>query len=656
MNPGWFLGPKAENAAVERDILLRILEDYFRFRRDCYPHDPPVINDAMRAEGSDFHARLGATVETMLDGLRRDFPFASPRYIAHMLSDQTMPAVLGYFAGLLYNANNVTPEAAPVTAGWELEFGAEMLRMLGFTPPPADSRPTANEFGWAHITNGGTVANLEALWAARNVRYFPLAAADVCRKHSIEIVGCPLDDPFRIAPNDAIYLYPRLVDAVHQHYCLARSEAVRVTQQLLSESPYSIPHHGTAAAYGVRAPVLLVSGARHYSITKTADLLGIGRNNVSLVDVDPCFRMDARDLESRLLRVTKSGALPLAVIGIAGTTEEGAVDPIHRIARLRDSFHFWLHIDAAWGGYLRTIFTPGCDIEDVRAFVSRDGLTWGDPEVCDAFSAFPLADSVTVDPHKLGYIPYPCGVAAYRNDLVRQFLNQEIPYLFDTRFDDQDARTHRAPASVGPYILEGSKPGSSVAACWLSHRLIPADRSGYGQILRASLLAARDFYERMISSAAADYSLIPIASQTPDTNVVCFFVKSELHPDLAFTNALNRRIFESFNPSSAENLPPFFLSRTVFEPSSYSSSAIRALLERARFDPNDYRLHGLFVLRATLMTPYLNMAVEAGKPNLLGEFFLQLDENTRRALRELGEPTHRSPVSHTKQSAFILDR
>ena len=62
-----------------------------------------------------FDRSLLQQLSEMLARLKRDFPIYSPRYVAHMLSDQTMPSVLGYFAGMLYNPNNVTPEAAPVT-------------------------------------------------------------------------------------------------------------------------------------------------------------------------------------------------------------------------------------------------------------------------------------------------------------------------------------------------------------------------------------------------------------------------------------------------------------------------------------------------------------------------------------------------------------
>src|SRR5262249_41955193 len=164
----WFLGPKAENAEWERQMISHILEDYFHWRRNYFPADEILVTEHMRREQFDFHDRLAQQLDEMLAGLRAPFPFYSPRYNAHMLSEQTIPSVLGYLAGLLYNPNNVTPESAPVTLRWELEVGADILKMLGFNPPPPQGAFTKQEFGWAHVTSGGTIANIEALWLARN--------------------------------------------------------------------------------------------------------------------------------------------------------------------------------------------------------------------------------------------------------------------------------------------------------------------------------------------------------------------------------------------------------------------------------------------------------------------------------------------------------
>ena len=133
----WFLGPKAENSAVEEELVLHILRDYFHWRRNYYPSDEIVVTQRMRREASDWNDALLQQLSEMLARLKRHFPFYSPRYIAHMLSDQTIPSVLGYFAGMLYNPNNVTPEAAPVTIA-ACPF-SEMIIAAPWTAIPATS-------------------------------------------------------------------------------------------------------------------------------------------------------------------------------------------------------------------------------------------------------------------------------------------------------------------------------------------------------------------------------------------------------------------------------------------------------------------------------------------------------------------------------------
>ena len=600
----WFLGPKAENAEWERRMISHILEDYFHWRRNYFPADEILITEAMRREQSAFQDRLTQQVNEMLAGLRAHFPFYSPRYNAHMLSDQTIPSVLGYFAGLLYNPNNVTPESAPVTLRWELEVGADVLKMLGFTPPPGPGESAKEEFGWAHVTAGGTIANLEGLWMARNVTYFPLSVRDVCERHHIPLTIKLLSDPdtpreiataapeecLAVRPNQAIYLFGRFIDAVRRRWKMNQPQAIRHAYDLLAESRFSISQHGVRAAFDVQPPVVLVSEAAHYSIAKSAGVLGVGGGNVVTVEVDAHFRMDLRALEAALRRVSAEGRLPMAVVAVAGTTEEGAVDPVDRVADLRNTLSpalqhsFWLHLDAAWGGYLRSLFSGPEDASGIADFVSREltlqhgryskhlHLKWGSPEVISAFGAFPRAESITVDPHKMGYVPYPCGVIAFRNDLVRQFSAQEIAYISPTHYEDLDARRHFSPDTLGPYILEGSKPGANVAGCWLSHRMIPPNRSGYGEIVRASLLGARELYERVLhwdtaahaNGESPEWRFFLISPQPPDTNILCFFIQPRPWPGLAAANALNRGIYEGVHHRAAHRRSGLQLSPAVF--------------------------------------------------------------------------------------------
>jgi len=76
-----------------------------------------------------------------------------------------MPAHLGYICALLYNQNNCAAEASTVTTSFELEVGTDLCVMMGYD----------REKSMGHLVTGGSVANIEAIWAARNVKFFPLA-------------------------------------------------------------------------------------------------------------------------------------------------------------------------------------------------------------------------------------------------------------------------------------------------------------------------------------------------------------------------------------------------------------------------------------------------------------------------------------------------
>lgn len=88
-------------------------------------------------------------------------PFFSPRYNGHMVSDASLPSYLGYLVGMLWNQNNVTPEASPITSHIEYLVGQQICRMLGYGTD--DSHPGIPA-GWGHITCDGSVANLESFW------------------------------------------------------------------------------------------------------------------------------------------------------------------------------------------------------------------------------------------------------------------------------------------------------------------------------------------------------------------------------------------------------------------------------------------------------------------------------------------------------------
>jgi hypothetical protein len=148
----WFAGPKAENGEWFAQTIQRIVTDYYAWRRNYFPEDGVVVDAAARRQGEDFRDRFDDRLIELLARLKGDVPFQSPRYAAHMISEQTLPSIAGYFATMLYNPNNVSADAAPVTVKFELEAARMIAAMLarrtaGPTCAAAGHSPISNRSG-----------------------------------------------------------------------------------------------------------------------------------------------------------------------------------------------------------------------------------------------------------------------------------------------------------------------------------------------------------------------------------------------------------------------------------------------------------------------------------------------------------------------------
>src|SRR5687768_6654847 len=171
----WFLGPKAEHGDIWLETITYIFRDYIHWRRNYFPEDPIVLSRERRKSCELWFETLQNEIDKILNQLKAHFPFYSPRYNAHMISEQTFPAVVGYFAAMLYNPNNVSEEAAPITLALEIEVGKMVAGMLGYNPNTS----------WAHICSGGTLANTEAHWIARMAQFAPLTVQEYCRARRV---------------------------------------------------------------------------------------------------------------------------------------------------------------------------------------------------------------------------------------------------------------------------------------------------------------------------------------------------------------------------------------------------------------------------------------------------------------------------------------
>ena len=147
-----------------------------------------------------------------------------------------------------------------------------------------------------------------------------------------------------------------------------------------------IPGFETSGVGGAD-PVIYVSEESHHSFHKTAVMCGLGARSIRTIPVDTSFRMDVEALENAVVEDRKSGRLPLFVVGTAGTTSAGTVDPLSRIATVCEAEGVWFHVDAAWGGSYLLV-----------------------PELRPVFEGIERADSVTWDAHKGLSVPMGAGM------------------------------------------------------------------------------------------------------------------------------------------------------------------------------------------------------------------------------------------------------
>src|SRR5262245_5056497 len=170
----WFLGPKGENADEFERLVIQAIRDQAYWRRNYHPGDPTHITEQIKHSPAYLEAldALKEGYQGLLAWLKKSVPFFSMRYQGHMNWDLTIPGMLGYFAAMLYNPNNVAFEGSTATTLLELLVGDDLCQMLGYVVAPQAAgglRP------WGHVTCDGTVANIEAIWAARNLKLLPLA-------------------------------------------------------------------------------------------------------------------------------------------------------------------------------------------------------------------------------------------------------------------------------------------------------------------------------------------------------------------------------------------------------------------------------------------------------------------------------------------------
>ncbi|MFB6467230.1 tyrosine decarboxylase [Cytobacillus sp. Hz8] len=576
-----FLGSNGENVDLFKNSLSKLVDEHVGWRKNYQPEDLPIIKPKdMRSES--FQGTIDR-VDNVLNELStkiraNSVPWHSLRYWGHMNSETLLPAIIAYTYGMLWNGNNVAYESSPGTSQMEEEVGLDFAKLMSY--PEGKS--------WGHICADGTIGNIEGLWYARNMKSIPFAIKEVAPdlvkdKSEWELLNMSVQETL-----DLIAAIPEKIEDIKAH-------SARSGKNIQKLGKWIIPQ------------------TKHYSWIKAADIVGIGHENVEQIDIDEHYRMDIDKLEAKIREFTEKNIPILGVVGVVGTTEEGQVDRIDKIVELRnklakEGINFYLHVDAAYGSYARSIF-----LDENSNFIDYDKLDqyyekyhvftekneWLTEDIYNSFKAMSEADSITIDPHKMGYIPYSAGGIAIKDIRMRDMISYFATYVFEKGAD--------IPALLGAFMLEGSKAGATAAAIWTAHRVLPLNVTGYGKLIGASIEGAYRFYNFLSNKKfiVGEKTVVCHTLTKPDFNMVDYVFKEEDNSNLVEMNEFNKAFYDyaSYAKGGLYN-NSFMTSHTDFATDDYGNSPL-PFVQSLGFSKYEWdKTEKVTILRACALSPY----------------------------------------------------
>ena len=220
----------------------------------------------------------------------------------------------------------------------------------------------------------------------------------------------------------------------------------------------------------ITEPEIIVPRSAHFSFKKAADMLCL---NIREAELDGNYRVDIRSVEELISDKT------VAVVGVAGTTELGKVDPVEDLSNICLENDIYLHVDAAFGGY-SIPFLNEIGYELPKFDFNLRG-------VC----------SITIDPHKMGLAPIPTGGILFREKRYLDAMSIETPYLTEDRQS----------------TIVGTRTGASTAATWALMKYF--GREGYRKISKQCMEITKLLYDGVMESG------FEVVTE-PQLNIVAF--------------------------------------------------------------------------------------------------------------------------------------
>jgi glutamate/tyrosine decarboxylase-like PLP-dependent enzyme len=252
---------------------------------------------------------------------------------------------------------------------------------------------------------------------------------------------------------------------------------------------------------------IYLTAQAHHCIGTALHVAGLKEIRKRIIPMDDRYRMDSSSLRSMVAADFEAGLTPWLVVGSAGTTDTGAVDPIDKLAGICDEYGLWFHLDAAYGGF----------------FILCD-------EGREALRGMGAADSIVMDPHKGLGLPYGTGAVLVKD---RRLLAQSYSYYADYMQDAIDARRSLdGPFSPADYSAELTRHFRG-PRMWFPLRLFGLDP--FRASLSEKIALARYFHNEIERIEGFE------AGPFPDLSIVTFrFV-----PEQGDADEANRRLIEA---------------------------------------------------------------------------------------------------------------
>jgi len=620
----WFIGSYGENDDLFEELLLELFREHMSWRRDVHPIDSPVVRNSenLKPEYIQAVAEMKEQLSQLTANLKLSAPINSPQYFADMSSDLLLPSLIAQLATTLYNPNNASSDSAAVIIDMELEAGRQIARMIGYNTN-SEQQPCA----WGHITSGGTTANYESLWNARAASFYPLALKAAANKLHISLRVSTSSDKL-LSECSSWQCQNFNVDEVValQKYCyqqLVKDKGIQTANNFFKQvNLHRVEHMGMASFFAehwdAKQPMILIPSTAHSSWTKALKILGFGANKLIKLDVNNRLRLEIGSLK-RILSNAEQKKIPImAVVGILGAEEFGSIDPIAEIVKLREFYsskglNFYFLVDAAWGGYLCSLFRNEDNSLISHSEIKNQFNFFPSQSIYEAFSNIHQADSVTIDPHKMGYLPFGTGAFISRNRDITLLLNSTNP------FEDASCRVNidEQLKQLDKYTLEGAKPGANAAACCLTHRVLPLNKIHFGEILSESIHASEYFFERIkVTINNLKYLVNMVIPMEPDSNLFCIAINPINNHCLTRMNRFSRRVYNHLRVTP-ENHPQdkaYFCSTTSLLHCNLGSQDAQQLLENLGIKNSSFvvniedpkiQTNSIHVLRHTLLNPSL---------------------------------------------------